>query len=86
MAEMCKAALKGDRPRATELDERLAGLHQDLFIESNPIPVKWALERLGLIPGGLRLPLTPLSDAFRGRVESAMSRAGLLTGVGRGAA
>lgn len=78
MADMCKAALKGDRQRAVELDDRLAGLHQDLFVESNPIPVKWALERLGLIPGGLRLPLTALSNTHRARVEAAMSRAGVL--------
>ncbi|MBM4221183.1 MAG: 4-hydroxy-tetrahydrodipicolinate synthase [Gammaproteobacteria bacterium] len=85
MAEMCEASLNGDRQQAAGLDQRLAGLHQDLFIESNPIPVKWALERLGLIPGGLRLPLTPLSTACRGRVEAAMIRAGVLPGAGRGA-
>ena len=78
MAEMCQAALSGDRQRATGLDERLAGLHQELFVESNPIPVKWAVERLGLIPGGLRLPLTALSSACRPRVEAAMKRAGVL--------
>jgi 4-hydroxy-tetrahydrodipicolinate synthase len=88
MAGMCKAALKGDRALATGLDERLAALHQDLFIESNPIPVKWALERLGLIPGGLRLPLTALSAGCQPAVEAAMRRAGVLdqlAGVGRGA-
>ena len=78
MAEMCQAAMSGDRQRATEIDGRLAGLHQELFVESNPIPVKWAVERLGLIPGGLRLPLTALSSACRPRVEAAMKRAGVL--------
>ena len=61
MADMCEAALEGDAALAAEIDARLADLHRDLFVESNPIPVKWALHRLGLIPGGLRLPLTPLS-------------------------
>lgn len=78
MAEMCQAALNGDRRRALELDDRLAGLHQELFIESNPIPVKWALERMGQIPGGLRLPLTALSKSCRAQVEAAMSRAGVI--------
>jgi 4-hydroxy-tetrahydrodipicolinate synthase len=78
MAAMCEAALEGDALLAAELDARLAGLHRDLFVESNPIPVKWALQRLGLIPGGLRLPLTPLSAAARPVVEAALRQAGLL--------
>jgi len=78
MARMCRAALKGDGEAAAEADRLLADLHRDLFIESNPIPVKWALERLGLIPGGIRLPLTPLSDNARPTVEAALRRAQLL--------
>jgi 4-hydroxy-tetrahydrodipicolinate synthase len=78
MAGMCEAALEGDDVLAAELDARLADLHRDLFVESNPIPVKWALERLGLIPGGLRLPLTPLSVVARPVVEAALRQAGLL--------
>jgi 4-hydroxy-tetrahydrodipicolinate synthase len=78
MANMCEAALEGNDVLAAELDARLADLHRDLFIESNPIPVKWALERLGLISGGLRLPLTPLSAAAQPVVEAALRRAGLL--------
>jgi 4-hydroxy-tetrahydrodipicolinate synthase len=78
MAAMCEAALEGDDVLAAELDARLADLHRDLFIESNPIPVKWAMERLGLIPGGLRLPLTPLSAPAHPVVEAALRRAGLL--------
>ncbi len=88
MARMCEAALEGDAALAAELDFRLADLHRDLFVESNPIPVKWALERLGLTGGGLRLPLTTLSSAARPAVEAALRRAGLLddaTGA-RGAA
>jgi 4-hydroxy-tetrahydrodipicolinate synthase len=52
-------------------------LHENLFVEANPIPVKWVLERMGLIGTGLRLPLTPLSNRFQGRVLAAMERAGL---------
>lgn len=78
MADMCEAALEGDAALAAELDQRLADLHRDLFIESNPIPVKWALARMGLIEGGIRLPLTPLSPACQPVVEAALRRAGVL--------
>ena len=80
MAAMCKAALAGDAGLAARLDAPLAGLHQDLFIESNPIPVKWALERMGLIDNGIRLPLIGLSQGSQPVVEAALSRAGLLAG------
>ncbi|MEO8444639.1 MAG: 4-hydroxy-tetrahydrodipicolinate synthase [Gammaproteobacteria bacterium] len=78
MADMCEAALEGNAALAAELDAGLEALHRDLFIESNPIPVKWALERLGLIPGGLRLPLTRLSVAAQPVIEAALRQAGLL--------
>ena len=78
MAAMCEAALEGNAVLAAEFDARLAALHRDLFVESNPIPVKWAMARLGLIPGGLRLPLTPLSAACQPVVEAALRQAGLL--------
>jgi 4-hydroxy-tetrahydrodipicolinate synthase len=78
MAAMCKAAIAGDAAAAGELDEPLAALHQDLFIESNPIPVKWALQRMGRIGEGIRLPLIGLSAASQPAVEAALSRAGLL--------
>ena len=80
MAAMCKAALAGDAGLAARLDAPLAGLHHDLFIESNPIPVKWALERMGLIDNGIRLPLINLSQGSQPVVEAALSRAGLLAG------
>ncbi len=83
MAAMCEAALEGNAVLAAELDARLSALHRDLFIESNPIPVKWALERLGRITGGLRLPLTRLSDAAQPAVEAALAQAGLLAEAGR---
>jgi len=78
MARMCRAALAGDAAAAAALDAPLAALHRDLFIESNPIPVKWALERMGRIPGGIRLPLTPLSQPCRAPVEAALHAAGAL--------
>jgi 4-hydroxy-tetrahydrodipicolinate synthase len=79
MHDMCAAALVGDAERAAELDALLADLHRDLFVESNPIPVKWALARMGLIDGGLRLPLIELSAASEPLVEAALQRAGLLS-------
>ncbi|MBN8461532.1 MAG: 4-hydroxy-tetrahydrodipicolinate synthase, partial [Dechloromonas sp.] len=78
MHEMCVAAIAGDVARAREIHFRLLGLHRDLFCEANPIPVKWAVQQLGLMPGGIRLPLTPLSEANHDRVLAAMRHAGLL--------
>lgn len=75
MHEMVEAALSGDQGGARELDERLAGLHTALFIESNPIPVKWALGRLGLIGPGIRLPLVPMAESNQEAVLAAMRRA-----------
>lgn len=72
MHEMCSAALQGDRARAEALNEQLMPLHQELFIEANPIPVKWALNQMGLIQAGIRLPLTPLSAACHARVRQAL--------------
>ena len=78
MHEMCAAALAGDRDQTEAIDSRLAELHKALFLESNPIPVKWAVGQLDLIPPGIRLPLTPLSDAFHPAVLAAMRRAGVI--------
>jgi 4-hydroxy-tetrahydrodipicolinate synthase len=77
MHAMCTAALAGDRTRAEELDRPLRGLHKQLFIESSPIPVKWALYEMGMIPPGIRLPLTPLSESSQGAVREAMLAAGV---------
>jgi 4-hydroxy-tetrahydrodipicolinate synthase len=77
MSEMIAAALADDAARAAELDAPLAALHQELFVEGNPIPVKWALERMGMIRSGIRLPMTPLAESFHGRVAAAMDAAGL---------
>jgi 4-hydroxy-tetrahydrodipicolinate synthase len=78
MHEMCTAALEGDVQRARSLHFRLLGLHRNLFLEANPIPVKWAVARMGLIEDGIRLPLTPLSENCHERVRAAMRDAGIL--------
>jgi len=79
MAAMCRYALAGDFAKAEEINARLMPLHQDLFIESNPIPVKWAAYRLGLIKTPhLRLPLTVLSESAQVKVEEALKIAGLI--------
>lgn len=75
MHEMCAAALKGDRATAEQINQRLIPLHDKLFLEANPIPVKWALFEMGLIPEGIRLPLTPLAAACRGPLREAMQHA-----------
>jgi 4-hydroxy-tetrahydrodipicolinate synthase len=77
MHDMVETALAGDMIGARELDDRLAGLHTALFVESNPIPAKWALARLGLIGTGIRLPLVALADRHRETVIAAMRRAGV---------
>lgn len=72
MAQLMAAALRGERENALRLDAPLRALHEALFVEANPIPVKWAMAQRGLIEGGLRLPLTELSEAFHGRVRAAL--------------
>ena len=78
MSEMCKAALQKDLELATELNNELMLLHENLFVEANPIPVKWAVEQIGLIKKGIRLPLTELSSSNHENVKIAMDRANLL--------
>jgi len=77
MHEMVSRALAGESDVARELDARLAGLHKALFVESSPIPVKWAVYRMGLSGKGIRLPLTWLSAAAEAEVEAAMQQAGI---------
>jgi 4-hydroxy-tetrahydrodipicolinate synthase len=77
MARMCAAALAGDAETAAAIDADLAALHRALFVEPNPIPVKWALAELGLIDEGIRLPLVPLDPAFHDDVRAAIKAAGL---------
>jgi 4-hydroxy-tetrahydrodipicolinate synthase len=78
MHEMCIAALNGEIAKAREINFRLLGLHLDLFVEANPIPVKWAVARMGKMQNCLRLPLTPLTTASQLLVEKAMRLAGVL--------
>jgi 4-hydroxy-tetrahydrodipicolinate synthase len=81
MADMIDAAVHGDAALAAQLDAPLAGLHQALFAEANPIPVKWAATQLGLCQEGIRLPLTWLSEAHRGRVGAALREAQAVAGL-----
>src|SRR6188768_600268 len=81
MSQMIGAAIAGDAARAAELDGALAGLHQSLFLEANPIPVKWALERMGMMRGRLRLPLTPLAQRHHAAVEASLAQAGIALAV-----
>lgn len=78
MHEMCLAALNGEIIKAREINFRLLGLHRYLFIEANPIPVKWAVSSMGKMKNILRLPLTPLSLASQDLVEDAMRQAGVI--------
>jgi 4-hydroxy-tetrahydrodipicolinate synthase len=77
MHDMCAAAFAGDLARARAVNNKLLGLHRHLFVEANPIPVKWVLQQMGLIAGGIRLPLTPLSSSFHDLLRLAMEQAGL---------
>jgi 4-hydroxy-tetrahydrodipicolinate synthase len=77
MHEMCAAALVGDVKKAREINLRLLGLHQKLFVEANPIPVKWALAQMGRIEPGLRLPMTPLAERCHDAVRAALAEAGI---------
>lgn len=78
MAEMCEAALSGDREMAESINQRLAGLHSRLFLESSPIPVKWALFEMGLIESGIRLPLDILDEQHHEPLRHAMHQAEVL--------
>src|SRR3954466_3286936 len=77
MHQMCAAALVGDVKKARELNLQLLPLHQRLFVEANPIPVKWALAEMGMIQNALRLPLSAMSDKFHSTVREALHEAGI---------
>ena len=83
MADMVAAAVRGERAIATQVDQRLVALHRNLFVESNPIPVKWAVARMGLIGGTLRLPLTELSAEFHPVVTESLFAAGITVDSGQ---
>ena len=78
MHELCKAAMAGDVQSAMDIQFKLLSVHKHLFVEPNPIPVKWAMERMGLCGGTLRLPMTPLSEHLKPTVEAALRSAGLI--------
>ena len=78
MSQLCDAALCGARDEAISINNRLLGLHNDLFLESNPIPVKWALAEMGKIDGGIRLPLTPFDSKYHDTLRSTLRLAGIL--------
>ncbi len=78
MADMCHLALAGKADEARAIDRQIDHLHRDLFVESNPIPVKWALHQMGLIDTGIRLPLLPLSENYRSRIHESLKAAELV--------
>jgi 4-hydroxy-tetrahydrodipicolinate synthase len=78
MHELCVAAMTGDVKRAVEINNGVLDLHAKLFVEPNPVPVKWALAEMGKMPSGLRLPLVPLSSSFHDTVRAALRAAGLV--------
>lgn len=79
MAAVCAAAVDGDADLAGSLNEKLMGLHTGLFVEANPIPVKWALAEMGRIGSAIRLPLTPLSEEFHEAIRAALQQAGAMS-------
>lgn len=78
MSQMCAAAIAGNTVLARELNDKLQGLHKQLFAEPNPIPSKWVLHELGLIPAGIRLPLHGMSESLRPQLTAAMKQAELI--------
>lgn len=78
MSQMCEAAIAGDVDKTKQLNDVLMPLHENLFLESNPIPVKWALHQMGYITDGIRLPLTVLSDEYRPSLKQAMLSSGII--------
>ncbi|WP_067522379.1 4-hydroxy-tetrahydrodipicolinate synthase [Endozoicomonas ascidiicola] len=78
MHDLCVAAIAGDRSTAEQLNAKIDALSKNLFLEANPIPVKWALQEMGMIQPGIRLPLTPLSESHHSAVKSALQQAGLI--------
>ena len=78
LSTMAVAAVNGDVETAKAIDEELQGLHEKLFLESNPIPVKWALSQLGKIEAGIRLPMTPFTEKYHVELRAAMHQAGVI--------
>jgi 4-hydroxy-tetrahydrodipicolinate synthase len=81
MQELCAAVFAGDFAKARSHNNKLLGLHRQLFVEANPIPVKWVLQQMGRMEGGIRLPLTPLSSSFHDLLRGAMEQADIRAAV-----
>jgi 4-hydroxy-tetrahydrodipicolinate synthase len=78
MSSLCEAAVTGDLVQARELQFKLLKLHQMMFVEPNPIPVKWALHEMGVIDKGIRLPLTPLTENLRQPLKDILRKTGVI--------
>ncbi len=78
MHELCAAAIAGNARRAMEIQLQLMPVHKQLFVQANPIPLKWAMQRMGLCGGAMRLPMTPLEPAYQAALEAALASAGLV--------
>ena len=78
MSQMCSLALAGEEAAAQAIDDKLMSLHQNLFLEGNPVPVKWAMAQMGLIGSGIRLPLVELDSKFQLQVSEALTAAGIV--------
>ena len=80
MSELCAASIAGDEGKATQIDTDLLPLHENLFIEANPIPVKWCLHAMGLMQADIRLPLTVLSKEYRPQLVDSLAAANIEIG------
>jgi 4-hydroxy-tetrahydrodipicolinate synthase len=78
MHQLCMAAMNGEIAKAIEINNKVIPLHAKLFVEPNPVPVKWALAEMGMMPAGLRLPLAPLAAEFHDTVRGALRESGVL--------
>jgi 4-hydroxy-tetrahydrodipicolinate synthase len=78
MHELCKAAIQGDIQTAMRIQFKLMPVHKNLFVEANPIPLKWAMAHMGLCGSTLRLPLTPMSSSYEPILEQALKTSGLI--------
>jgi 4-hydroxy-tetrahydrodipicolinate synthase len=78
MHELCVAAMAGNVTEAVRINNRMLALHNKLFVEPNPVPVKWAMAEMGLMSHGLRLPLAPLGDEWHETVRAALRESGVL--------
>jgi 4-hydroxy-tetrahydrodipicolinate synthase len=78
MHELCVAAMGGHTAEAVRINNKLLPLHNKLFVEPNPVPVKWAMAQMGLMPAGIRLPLVPLADEYHDTVRAALRESGVL--------